>query len=84
MAKSILIIGGTGAQGSVVVHFFSSTGSYELKCLARGPTSSQVRELARLPHVTTISGGYDETVLADGLNGVDYAWVNTNSFAMGE
>ena len=84
MATSILIIGGTGAQGSAVVHFLSSTGSYELKCLTRDPTSSQARELARVPHVTIISGGYDETALADALKGVDYVWVNTNGFAMGE
>jgi hypothetical protein len=84
MAKSILIVGGTGAQGSAVVHFLSSTGSYELKCLTRDPTSSQAHELASVPHVTIISGGYDETVLADALKGVDYVWVNTNGFAMGE
>jgi hypothetical protein len=84
MAKSILIIGGTGAQGSAVVHFLSSTGSYELKCLTRDPTSSQAHELARVPHVAIISGGYDETVLADALKGVDYVWVNTNGLAMGE
>lgn len=60
MAKSILIIGGSGAQGSAVVHFLSSTRSYELKYLPCGSTSSQAHELTRLPYVTIISGGYDE------------------------
>jgi uncharacterized protein YbjT (DUF2867 family) len=84
MTKSILIIGGTGAQGSAVVRFLSSTGQYELKCLTRDLTSSWAQDLASVPYVTLISGGYDDTVLADALKGVDYVWVNTNGFAMGE
>lgn len=84
MAKSILIIGGTGAQGSAVVRFLSSTGHYELKCITRDPTSSQAEELVSFPHVTLTAGGYDETVLSEALKDIDYVWVNTNGFAMGE
>src|SRR6266516_2827133 len=84
MAKSILLIGGTGAQGSAVVRFLSSTGQYEVKCLTRDPTSSQARDLEKCPHVTLVAGGYEERVLAEALKGVDYVWVNTNGFAMGE
>jgi uncharacterized protein YbjT (DUF2867 family) len=84
MAKSILIIGGTGAQGSAVVRFLSATGQYELNCLTHDPTSSQAQELAQVPHVALIAGGYEETVLAEALKEADDVWVNTNGFAMGE
>ena len=84
MPKLILVIGGTGAQGSAVVRFLSSTGQYEVKCLTRDPTSSEARDLEKCPRVTLIAGGYEETVLAEALKSVDYVWVNTNGFAMGE
>lgn len=84
MARSILIIGGTGAQGSAVVRFLSSTGKYELKFPTRDLTSSQAQELASVPHVILTAGAYDDTVLTEALNDVDYVWVNTNGFAMGE
>lgn len=84
MTKSILIIGGTGAQGSAVVRFLSSTGSYELKCITRDTASSQAQELASLPHVSLVSGGFDEQSLQEALAGVEYVWVNTNGFALGE
>jgi uncharacterized protein YbjT (DUF2867 family) len=87
MAKSILIIGGTGAQGAAVVRYFSSTDLYEIKCTTRDTNSGQARELASLPHVTTVPGGRngcDELALQRALQGVDYVWVNTNGFALGE
>jgi uncharacterized protein YbjT (DUF2867 family) len=87
MVKSILIIGGTGAQGSAVVRHLSSTNNYELKCITRDPSSSQAQELLSIPHVTVVAGapdGYDEASLTSALKGSDYVWVNTNGFAMGE
>ena len=87
MTKSILIIGGTGAQGAAVVRYFSSTGLYELKCTTRDTKSEQAQELAKLPHVTTVPDGpnsHDELALQRALQDIDYVWVNTNGFAIGE
>jgi nucleoside-diphosphate-sugar epimerase len=87
MTKSILIIGGTGAQGAAVVRYFSSTGLYEIKCTTRDTNPSQAQELASLPHVATVPDGrhgHDELALQRALEDVDYVWVNTNGFALGE
>ena len=84
MSKTILIIGGTGAQGSAVARFLSATSSYELRCITRDTNSGQAQEIAKLPHVTLVSGGYDDHALQQALEGVDYVWVNTNGFALGE
>jgi hypothetical protein len=62
MAKSILIIGGTGTQGSAAVRFLSSTGQYDLNRLRRDPTSSQAQELAQVPHVALTARGYEDGV----------------------
>ena len=87
MTKLILIIGGTGAQGAAVVRYFSSTGLYEIKCTTRDIKSDQAQELAELSHVTTVPDGrdgHDELALQRALQDIDYVWVNTNGFAIGE
>ena len=84
MTKTILIIGGTGAQGSTVVRFLSATGSYELRCITRDTSSPHAQEISKLPHVSLVSGGYDDQSLQKAFEGVEYVWVNTNGFALGE
>jgi uncharacterized protein YbjT (DUF2867 family) len=87
MTKIILIIGGTGAQGSAIIRYLASTNNYELKCITRDTESSHAQELLSIPHVSLVAGapdGYDEPSLTAALHGVDYVWVNTNGFAMGE
>jgi hypothetical protein len=53
--------------------------------LTRSVASSAAVELAALPGVTIIEGNaHDEATLWRVFAGVDYAWVNTNGFAIGE
>ena len=87
MAKIVLMVGGTGAQGSAIVRHLASTNAYELRCITRDPKSSQAQELLSILQVTLVEGapgGYDEPSLTAALRGIDYVWVNTNGFAMGE
>jgi hypothetical protein len=53
--------------------------------LTRSAASAAAVELAALPGVTIIEGNaHDEATLYRVFTGVDYAWVNTNGFAIGE
>ena len=58
---------------------------YNVHVLTRTATSTAALELAALPGVTIIEGdAYNEETLKRVFTGVDYAWVNTNGFAIGE
>ncbi|KAG7404028.1 NmrA-like family domain-containing protein 1 [Fusarium oxysporum f. sp. rapae] len=83
--KTVLVIGGTGAQGAAVVKALSDDSAYEIRVLTRSATSPAAAELAALPDVTIMEGNpYEETTLQHAFDAVDLAWVNTNGFAIGE
>ncbi|OBT96699.1 hypothetical protein VE01_04151 [Pseudogymnoascus verrucosus] len=81
----ILVIGGTGAQGVPVVKSFASGSKYAVRVLTRDASSSSASELAVIPGVEIFEGdSYDEATLRKAFVGIDYAFVNTNGFAIGE
>ncbi|KAL4899075.1 hypothetical protein BDW74DRAFT_189547 [Aspergillus multicolor] len=83
--KLILVIGGTGAQGSPVVKALSATNRYAVRVLTRDPTSPRAKALAALPHVTLHQGSQDnQRDLHSAFRGVYGAWVNLDGFTLGE
>jgi len=85
MAKKIVVIGGTGAQGRPVVKELSRDGEYQVFVLTRNLSSAISKEFEQLPHVTLCEGTYtsekDLRVIFKGAYG---AYVNTNGFNLGE
>ncbi|KAL5338118.1 hypothetical protein BJX70DRAFT_367739 [Aspergillus crustosus] len=83
--KLILVIGGTGAQGTPVVKTLSSSGRYSIRLLTRNPDSSHAQSLSTLPNVTLFKGTQDnQKDLHAAFTGVYGAWVNTDGFTLGE
>ncbi|RPD53955.1 NAD-P-binding protein [Lentinus tigrinus ALCF2SS1-7] len=90
LSKVILVIGGTGAQGLPVVDALlkpSADGSaspYAVRVLTRDPSSSRAQSLAK-KGVEVVQGSVDDfaSVLA-ALEGAYGAFVNTDSFTLGE
>ncbi|KAF9775439.1 hypothetical protein IL306_006454 [Fusarium sp. DS 682] len=83
--KLILVIGGTGAQGSPVVKALSETGRYNIRVLTRNTASDKARELAELPNVELMQGSQDsQKDLHVAFTGVYGAWVNLDGFTLGE
>jgi uncharacterized protein YbjT (DUF2867 family) len=85
MARTTLIIGGAGAQGSVVARILAVEGGYSVKVLTRNVESKQAKELAKVHGIALIQGdSLNEADLASALSGVDSVYANTNGFAIGE
>ncbi|KAH6952108.1 hypothetical protein DER45DRAFT_605969 [Fusarium avenaceum] len=86
--NTILIVGATGAQGSAIVRFLSSTGRYNIIAFTRSASSSHSVELAALPYVklaiSNAPTGYDTEAFLSAASESDYVLVNTDGFAMGE
>jgi hypothetical protein len=62
----------------------SKTGRYNIRAFTRNSTSENAKLLASLPNVSLFLGSArSEPDLRNALNGVDLAFVNTNSFALG-
>lgn len=61
--KTILVVGGTGAQGSAVVQALSATGKYHIRLFTRDQQSSQCQALTSLANVEAVDNplaqGYD-------------------------
>ncbi|OQV05007.1 hypothetical protein CLAIMM_09811 [Cladophialophora immunda] len=82
---TILIVGGTGAQGIPVVKAMVADQKYSARVITRDATSSEAHELSQLPGVTIQQGNsYYEPDLRKAFEGVDYVFANTNGFAIGE
>ncbi|KAF8148770.1 NmrA family protein [Mycena galopus ATCC 62051] len=82
---SILVIGGTGAQGRNVVRELVCDKKYAVAVLTRDVTSTSAIALGELGNVTLISGSYEtEKGLREALKGQHGVYVNFNSFAMTE
>lgn len=86
--KTIVVVGGTGAQGSAILAHLSSTNEYQILALTRSTTSNAAKEIANLPNVELIenpaSFGYDLDVYYKAAQRADYALINTDGFALGE
>ncbi|KIK62281.1 hypothetical protein GYMLUDRAFT_42227 [Collybiopsis luxurians FD-317 M1] len=83
--KEILIIGGTGAQGIPVVEALSASQRYRVRVLTRDTTSIRAQQLAKLPNVALIQGKVDDQKdLHEAFKGVYGAWVNLDTFTLGE
>ncbi|KAJ9616440.1 hypothetical protein H2200_000158 [Cladophialophora chaetospira] len=86
--KTIVIVGGTGAQGSAIVKHLSSTGAYKVLALTRSTTSAAAQEIVNLPNVelieSTATFGYDADAFYKAAQRSDYALINTDGFALGE
>ncbi|KAL7949224.1 hypothetical protein V8C42DRAFT_361810 [Trichoderma barbatum] len=85
MPETILVIGGTGAQGVPVVKALASGGKYTVRVLTRTASSEEAKDLAIIPGVTIFEGdSYHEPTLLKAFDGVSYLFANTNGFAIGE
>ncbi|RFU75303.1 hypothetical protein TARUN_6940 [Trichoderma arundinaceum] len=85
MKKTILIIGGTGAQGLPVVKALASDSKYNVRVITRSSSSDEAQELAKIDGVTIHEGNaYDEITLRHALKGANGIFVNTNGLAIGE
>ncbi|KIW88132.1 uncharacterized protein Z519_11243 [Cladophialophora bantiana CBS 173.52] len=86
--KTIVFIGGTGAQGGAIIRTLSSTNEYKVLALTRSTSSSAAQEIAHLPNVELIeskaSFGYDVDKFYEAAQRSDYAFINTDGFALGE
>ncbi|KFY13482.1 hypothetical protein V492_03242 [Pseudogymnoascus sp. VKM F-4246] len=72
----ILVIGGTA---------FASDSKYHVRVITRDASSSSAAELASIPGVEIFEGdSYNQSSLCKAFAGMDYAFVNTNGFAIGE
>ncbi|KAJ5460075.1 uncharacterized protein N7458_001627 [Penicillium daleae] len=85
MSQSVLVIGGSGAQGMPVVKELSRQSQYsEIRVLTRDSTSENSQNLATLPKVSLYIGQPDnEDDLKRAFTGIDLVHVNLNSFALG-
>ncbi|KAK4942585.1 hypothetical protein LTR10_017714 [Elasticomyces elasticus] len=86
--ETIVIVGGTGAQGSAVVQQLSDTNKFKVLVLTRSTTSPPAQEIAALPNVELIVGnasfGYDLEAFYKAAQQSQYAFINTDGFALGE
>ncbi|KAJ5677555.1 uncharacterized protein N7477_003188 [Penicillium maclennaniae] len=85
MTKTVLIIGGTGAQGIPVVKALATGSKFKIRVLTRNASSQEAKDLASLPGVSIFEGNtYDEASLRQAFEDVSLVFANTNGFAIGE
>ncbi|KAF7974135.1 hypothetical protein HWV62_13361 [Athelia sp. TMB] len=83
--KSILVIGGTGAQGQHVTEALVRDKKYAVTVLTRDVTSASAKALLALGNVILLQGSYEtEEGLRNSLRGQHGVFVNLNSFSMTE
>jgi len=81
---SILIVGGTGAQGGAIARILARTGRFDIRILTRSAASSAAQELAALPNVELVTGANEsETDVDNALRNIQAVYLNTNGFATG-
>ncbi|KAH7132631.1 hypothetical protein B0J11DRAFT_232121 [Dendryphion nanum] len=82
--QSVLVVGGAGAQGIPIVQALSKDSKYSIKVLTRNPNSQSAKDLLALPNVSIVTGdASNESDLRRAFTGINLAFVNTNSFALG-
>ncbi|KAL7929503.1 NAD(P)-binding protein [Trichoderma chlorosporum] len=78
-----LVIGGTGAQGVPIVDELAKNG-VQVRVLTRDLNSVNAKKLSAVANVTLFPGAADSVSdLKKAFHGVDYAFVNLNSWALG-
>jgi hypothetical protein len=83
--SKVFIIGGTGAQGLPIVQSLVADGKYSCRILTRDPNSERARSLQALGNVELFEGTFtSESDLRRGYHGCDAAFVNLDSFNVGE
>lgn len=83
--EKIVVLGGTGAQGSAVVRALTRDGRYQVRVQTRNPDHQSALELAQLPNVTFHVGHVEsEELLREAIRGMDAVYLLANSFAIGE
>jgi len=86
--KTIVFIGGTGAQGRAVLQHLSALNEYRILVLTRSLTGRAAQELSKFANVelveSHVAGGYDLDAFKTAAKQSDYAFVNTDGFAVGE
>ncbi|KAI0643403.1 NAD-P-binding protein [Trametes meyenii] len=89
--KLILVIGATGAQGLAVIDGLlkpavdESPSPYTVRALTRDPNSSRAKALSQRPGVEVFKGSTDDFPrILEALRGCWGAFVNTDSFTIGE
>ncbi|KAK2689364.1 hypothetical protein QWA68_011415 [Fusarium oxysporum] len=84
--STILVIGGTGAQGMPVVRGLVFDGRYAVKVLARDTQSPRAQKLASIsPKVERLEGTFTSEVdLINGLQGSQGSFLNIDGFTIGE
>ncbi|EWZ80861.1 hypothetical protein NW765_015023 [Fusarium oxysporum] len=83
--STILVIGGTGAQG-MPVRGLVFDGRYAVKVLARDTQSPRAQKLASIsPKVEILEGLFTSEVdLINGLHGSQGSFLNIDGFTIGE
>ncbi|MDQ1181862.1 hypothetical protein QE397_003317 [Rhodococcus sp. SORGH_AS 301] len=82
---TVLVIGGTGAQGIPVVRHLVADGKYAVRVLTLDSSSPRARDLARLGNVSFVDGTFaDDDVLHEALAGCTGAFVDIDGFNTGE
>jgi uncharacterized protein YbjT (DUF2867 family) len=86
--KSILVIGGTGAQGGAVVRHLASTGHYHMVVLTRDTESSHSKDLISHGNIELVTNrvkfGYDLDAFEANAAKCEGVLINTDGFALGE
>ncbi|KAL6904210.1 hypothetical protein GGI43DRAFT_432821 [Trichoderma evansii] len=83
--KRVVILGGTGAQGSSVVRSLSKAGSFEITVPTRNPSSAGAQAIGALPNVKLLQADYlTEVGMRSILANQDGVYFNLDSFAVTE
>jgi uncharacterized protein YbjT (DUF2867 family) len=84
-ASKIFVIGGTGAQGILVIEGLVSDKKYQCRVLTRDLTGARSKSVLALGNVELFEGTFaDEDILHNGFRGCDGAFVNIDGFNTGE
>lgn len=80
---TVLVLGGDGAQNGAIIKVLSAAGTFNITLLTRSVAAAA--ETGSLPNVKLIEGScYDEDTLVSAFKDVDFCFINTNGFAIGE
>ncbi|TLD09747.1 gb [Venturia nashicola] len=86
--KTILFVGGTGAQGAAIIRILVSTGQYRILLFTRDVKSKHSTDLIATGHVEGIENkaehGYDLAAFELAVSRSDGVYINTDGFALGE
>src|SRR3569833_854041 len=86
--QTLLIVGDSGAQGTAVVKYLSSTGKYHILAMVRDMRSGRSKHLESLPEVELVANNtahaFDADAYVSAAKRSDLVFVNTDGFSLGE